>query len=123
MISPIRTSIPTSISPSLHTPPAVTFSASSPSSSRISNPSTVAKAIYNQVLVEKSSQSPSIQPKSNSRTRQQRKFGEVVTTDVFLNEIKEKIIKKLAKPKRQNKNIVQNKVPLRKSTRIQKKTK
>jgi hypothetical protein len=101
------TSINTSTLPSVHL-----SSVPSPidsSGPRILTPETVAKAIYNQLLNDKLSPIlPSSKPTS-SRIRKERKFGEVVTSDSFLQEIKQKTQKKLMKPRVNKSNVTKAK--------------
>ncbi|CAF4294542.1 unnamed protein product [Rotaria magnacalcarata] len=72
---------------------------SSLSLQQVITPSTVASVIYNKLLTEETHPSSSITIKSSSRIRQQRKFGEIVTSDEFLEEIKHKTEKKRIKAK------------------------
>lgn len=57
-------------------------------------PAAAAEEVYKQVINE--NQRPPTPPSrsTKSRVRQQRKYGEVVTTDEFINELKEKVRKK-----------------------------
>ncbi|CAF4156937.1 unnamed protein product [Adineta steineri] len=107
-ILPVQVPSSASILPSYDLSSITTSTDPSVSSPRILTPSTVAKAIYNQVLIEQPPPSSST-AKPSSRVRQQRKFGEVVTSDSFLNEIKENAEKKLAKSKSGTSNGVQKK--------------
>lgn len=120
-ISPVQVQTTESTSPPGHLQSATTFSTSSPMASTGLTPPTIAKAIFSKFLNEQPSQS-SPSATTHSRVRKQRKFGEVVTTDIFLNEIKEKARKKKPKQKTGQINIVQNQVPTRKSNRVRKKT-
>jgi hypothetical protein len=112
-ILPVQVPSSSSILPSHRSSSITPSTISSSSFPRILTPSTVAKAIYNQFLSEQPPPSSSIS-KPSSRVRQQRKFGEVVTSDTFLNEITQKAEKKLAKSKSRMSDGVQKKRTYRK---------
>ena len=116
-VLPVQVSSPASILPFDHS--SSITSSTNPSSPfpPTLTPTTVAKAIYNQFLSEQPPASSSIS-KPSSRVRQQRKFGEIVTSDTFLNEMKQKAEKKLTKSKNRMSDGVQKK----KTSRKQKKT-
>ncbi len=104
-----------SISPS-HNPSTATLSTDSNLClPQLLTPATAAATVYNNLLnTEPRLSSPA--PKAPStRVRQQRKFGEIVTSDSFLEEIKQKEQQKLAKSKSGKSNANQNKITSRKT--------
>ncbi|CAF4429578.1 unnamed protein product, partial [Rotaria magnacalcarata] len=109
-----------------HSSPTQLLTDSSLSLQQVITPSTAASLIYNKLLSEEthpSSSSSSIPIKSSSRIRQQRKFGEIVTSDEFLEEIKQKTEKKLIKAKAaQQRKDKKEKIQQKKKTRKKTKT-
>jgi len=89
-IPPVQAPSFSSIVPTLQSSSVTPSMDSNSSLPRVLTPSTVAKAIYNQLLTEQLPSLSSVPKKPSSRIRQQRKFGEVVTSDSFLDEIKQK---------------------------------
>ncbi|CAF2218140.1 unnamed protein product [Rotaria magnacalcarata] len=82
-----------------HSSPVQLLTDSNLSLQQVITTSTAASVIYNKLLTEETHPSSSIPIKSSSRIRQQRKFGEIVTSDEFLEEIKQKTEKKRIKAK------------------------
>ncbi|CAF1673883.1 unnamed protein product [Rotaria magnacalcarata] len=82
-----------------HSSPIQLLTDSNLSLQQVITTSTAASVIYNKLLTEETHPSSSIPIKSSSRIRQQRKFGEIVTSDEFLEEIKQKTEKKRIKAK------------------------
>ncbi|CAF3366433.1 unnamed protein product [Rotaria sp. Silwood2] len=98
-LSSIPASSSLSISPSHNSSTATLSTDSNLCLPQLSTPATAAATVYNNLLnTEPRLSSPA--PKAPStRVRQQRKFGEIVTSDSFLEEIKQKEQQKLAKCK------------------------
>ncbi|CAF4941491.1 unnamed protein product, partial [Rotaria socialis] len=79
--------------------PVQLLTGSSLSLQQVITPSTAASVIYNKLLTEETHPSLSMPKKSSSCIRQQRKFSEIITSDEFLEEIKQKTEKKRIKAK------------------------
>ena len=113
-ISSVQAPSSLSILPSHHSSATTVSTDSNSSLPRLLTPSTVTKAIYNQLSSERPPPSSFVSKQLSSRVRQQRKFGEIVTSDSFLDEIKQKTDKKMAKSKTRKLDVVEKKTTSRK---------
>ncbi|CAF4021304.1 unnamed protein product [Rotaria sp. Silwood1] len=120
-LSSIPASSSLSISPSHNSSTATLSTDSDLCLPQLSTPATAAATVYNNLLnTEPRLSSPA--PKAPStRVRQQRKFGEIVTSDSFFEEIKQKEQQKLAKSKSGKSNANRNKTTSRKTKKTIKK--
>ena len=113
-ISSVQAPSSLSILPSHHSSATTVSTDLNSSLPRLLTHSTVTKAIYNQLSSERPPPSSFVSKQLSSRVRQQRKFGEIVTSDSFLDEIKQKTDKKMAKSKIRKLDVVEKKTTSRK---------